>query len=73
MIVEGQVLKDERTLRRLETLVDSVFALVIVLFVLDFPRPDGLSGIQFGDFMSAQLQTILRQPAPVSGDEHDDS
>jgi uncharacterized membrane protein len=51
---------DERTLRRLETLLDSVFALVLVLVVLDLPRPEGLETADLGAFVSTQAQGILQ-------------
>jgi uncharacterized membrane protein len=60
MSVSSQAAKDERSLGRLETLVDSVFALVLVLFVLDFPRPDSLSTMDLGEFLAVQVQTILQ-------------
>jgi len=49
-----------RTLRRLETLLDSVFALVLVLVVLDLPRPAGLETSDLGEFFAAQAQSILQ-------------
>jgi uncharacterized membrane protein len=46
-------------LGRLETLVDSVFALVLVVLVADFPRPDDLQMMDAGTFLSANFDTLI--------------
>jgi uncharacterized membrane protein len=46
-------------LRRLETLVDSVFALVLVILVADFPRPDDSQLSDVGAFLSANVGTLI--------------
>jgi uncharacterized membrane protein len=52
------VTRGERTLGRLETLIDGVFAIVIVLLVLDFPRPAEGELIDLSEFFSAHLKHI---------------
>jgi uncharacterized membrane protein len=46
-------------LGRLETLVDSVFALVLVVLVVDFPRPDDIQIRDAGAFLSANVDTLI--------------
>jgi uncharacterized membrane protein len=48
----------KRELGRLETLIDSVFALVIVLIAFDIPRPDDLGIDDFGQFLKQQTTAI---------------
>ncbi|MGI9219437.1 MAG: TMEM175 family protein [Woeseiaceae bacterium] len=48
----------KRELGRLETLIDSVFALVIVLIAFDIPRPDELGIDDFGQFLKHQAMAI---------------
>lgn len=45
----------KRELRRLETLIDSVFALVIVFITFDIPRPDGLTTENVAQFVTEQM------------------
>ena len=41
----GQLQRESRELRRLESLIDMVFAIVIVLMVFDLPDPDEPGGL----------------------------
>ena len=54
----AQIERYKRELRRLETLIDSVFALVIVLIAFDIPRPDDLGIDDFGEFLKQQVLAI---------------
>ena len=54
----AQMERYKRELGRLETLIDSVFALVIVLIAFDIPRPDDLGMADFGQFLKQQTAAI---------------
>jgi uncharacterized membrane protein len=54
----GELQRYKRELRRLETLIDSVFALVIVLIAFDIPRPDDVGVENIGVFIADQLMAI---------------
>jgi uncharacterized membrane protein len=45
----------KRELKRLETLIDSVFALVIVFIAFDIPRPDDVGSGDIGQFVADQM------------------
>ena len=47
--------RNKRQLGRLETLIDSVFALVIVLIAFDIPRPDVVGTGDIGQFIVGQM------------------
>ena len=49
----------KRELRRLETLIDSVFALVIVLIAIDMPTPDDISPDNVWQFFTQQATAII--------------
>ena len=51
----AQLQRYVRELGRLETLIDSVFALVIVLIAFDIPRPDDVGTIDIGLFIKQQV------------------
>jgi uncharacterized membrane protein len=54
----AQVERYKRELGRLETLIDSVFALVIVLIAFDIPRPDDVGTEDVVRFFSEQAMAI---------------
>jgi uncharacterized membrane protein len=51
----AEVQRYKRELRRLETLIDCVFALVIVLITFDIPRPDDFGTDDIGHFVAEQM------------------
>jgi uncharacterized membrane protein len=63
----GQLQVQGKQLRRLETLIDTVFAIVIVVIVLDLPAPDesiafdlaGFVAFRFNSMMVALLGVII--------------
>jgi len=57
----AQVERDKQRFQRLQTLIDSVFALVIVLIAFDIPRPDEVATAGFGPFLKQQLTGIVTQ------------
>jgi len=57
-ISAAELQRYKRELRRLETLIDSVFALVIVLIAFDIPRPDDVGTEDLGVFITDQLMAI---------------
>lgn len=54
----AEVERYKRELRRLEHLIDGVFALVIVLIAFDMPRPDDIGTEDFGLFLKQQAMAI---------------
>jgi uncharacterized membrane protein len=50
---------NRRTLRRLENLLDGVFALSLVLLAMNFPTPDSMRSVGLADFIEAQLSGIV--------------
>lgn len=50
--------RNKRALKRLETLTDSVFALVIVLIAFDIPRPDDVGTANIGLFLKQQTMAF---------------
>jgi len=54
-ITEAKVQRYKRELTRLETLIDSVFALVIVFIAFDIPRPDDVGTDDVGRFVTEQM------------------
>lgn len=59
MISPAMIERYKRELRRLETLIDSVFALVIVLIAFDIPMPDEIGTDNIGQFLTQQATAIL--------------
>ena len=55
----GQLQRDRRSLRRLETLVDCVFALVIVLVTLDLPEPPDSETFVFADYVVNRIEALV--------------
>jgi uncharacterized membrane protein len=55
----GQLQRETRELRRLETLIDSVFALVIVLIVFDLPEPDDAITFELADYIAFGLDSLV--------------
>jgi uncharacterized membrane protein len=54
----ARVERYKRELGRLETLTDSVFAVVIVLIAFDIPRPEAIGAVDFGLFLKEQTLAI---------------
>jgi uncharacterized membrane protein len=48
--------RESRELRRLETLIDTVFALVIILIVFNEPRPEQSASVDFLGFIQDRAQ-----------------
>jgi uncharacterized membrane protein len=55
----GQVQRETRELRRLETLIDVVFALVIVVIVFDLPEPDDTTVFDLADFIAFRVESLI--------------
>jgi uncharacterized membrane protein len=55
----GQLQREGRELRRLETLIDTVFALVIVVIVFDLPEPDESMVFDLAGFVAFQLESLI--------------
>lgn len=55
----GQLQRESKELHRLETLVDTVFALVIVMIVFDLPEPDGSAAFDLASFIAYRLESLL--------------
>jgi uncharacterized membrane protein len=55
----GQLQREGRELRRLETLIDTVFAIVIVVIVLDLPAPDESIAFDLAGFVAFQLNSLI--------------
>ncbi len=51
-------LREVRQLRRLETLIDCVFALVIILNVFDLPMPEDTAHLDVTEFIIDSIETI---------------
>jgi len=54
----GQLQREKRQLRRLESLTDGVFALVIVLVTLDLPPPAKDTAFNLADFLASRSQEL---------------
>jgi uncharacterized membrane protein len=55
----GQLQRQGRELRRLETLIDTVFAIVIVVIVLDLPAPDESIAFDLASFVAFRIQSLV--------------
>jgi len=55
----GQLQREERELSRLGTLIDSVFAIVIVVMVLDLPNPDESMALDLVSFIGFKFQSLV--------------
>ena len=55
----GQLQREGRELRRLETLVDAVFAIVIVVMVFDLPEPDESMALDLASFVAFRLESLI--------------
>jgi uncharacterized membrane protein len=54
----GKTQRESRQLRRLETLIDGVFALVIVLIAVDIPLPAEDAGFELVAFLTSSLSAF---------------
>jgi len=54
----GQLQREKRELRRLESLTDGVFALVIVLVTLDLPPPADDAPFELARFLTSRFQEL---------------
>ena len=55
----GQLQREGRELRRLETLVDAVFAIVIVAMVFDLPEPDESMALDLASFVAFRVESLI--------------
>ncbi len=55
----GQLQREGRQLHRLETLIDTVFALVIVIMVFDLPDPDDSIAFDLGSFVAFRVDSLM--------------
>jgi len=55
----GAMQREKRELRRLESLTDGVFALVIVLVTLDLPPPAKDTAFNLANFLASRFQELL--------------
>jgi uncharacterized membrane protein len=55
----GQLQRQGRQLRRLESLIDTVFAIVIVVIVLDLPAPDESIAFDLANFVAFRVNSLL--------------
>lgn len=55
----GERQRGSRELRRLETLIDSVFALVIVLIVFDLPEPDEAAVFDLAAYVVNRVESLV--------------
>jgi uncharacterized membrane protein len=55
----GQLQRDGRQLRRLESLIDTVFALVIVMMVFDLPDPDDSVAFDLASYVAYRVDSLL--------------
>jgi uncharacterized membrane protein len=55
----AQLQREKRQLRRLETLIDCVFALVIVLITMDFPRPAEDVAFELVPYLTSSLSSFV--------------
>jgi uncharacterized membrane protein len=54
----GQLQREARELRRLETLIDTVFAIVIVVIVIDLPAPEKSAAFDLASFVVFRLNSL---------------
>ncbi len=55
----GQLQVQGRQLQRLETLIDTVFAIVIVVIVIDLPAPDESIAFDLASFVMFQVNSLV--------------
>ncbi len=55
----GQLQREGRELRRLESLIDMVFAIVIVVIVLDLPAPEESAAFDLASFVVFRLNSLV--------------
>ena len=55
----GQLQREGRELRRLETLIDTVFAIVIVVIVIDLPAPDESAAFDLARFVAFRANSLV--------------
>lgn len=55
----GQLQREARELRRLETLIDTVFAIVIVVIVIDLPTPDESVAFDLANFIAYRVNSLV--------------
>jgi len=55
----GQLQRESKELRRLEMLIDTVFALVIVMIVFDLPEPDESVAFDLASFVAFRFESLL--------------
>jgi len=55
----GQLQREGRELLRLGTLIDSVFAIVIVVMVLDLPDPDESIAFDLASFIAFKVESLI--------------
>jgi uncharacterized membrane protein len=55
----GQLQREGRELGRLESLIDTVFAVVIVVMVLDLPDPDESIVFDLGSFVAFRVESLI--------------
>jgi len=55
----GQLEREGRQLHRLESLIDTVFALVIVIMVFDLPDPDDSMVFDLGTFIAFRVDSLV--------------
>jgi uncharacterized membrane protein len=55
----GQLQRQGRELRRLESLIDTVFAIVIVVIVLDLPEPDESIAFDLASFVAFRVESLI--------------
>jgi uncharacterized membrane protein len=55
----GQQQRDSRQLQRLESLIDTVFALVIVMMVFDLPDADDSVVFDLGSFVAFRVDSLI--------------
>ena len=55
----GQLQREGRELRRLETLIDTVFAVVIVVIVIDLPAPDESVAFDLASFIAFRVNSLI--------------
>ncbi len=58
-VSSGQLQRDSRQLHRLESLIDVVFALVIVVMVFDLPDPDVSIEFDLASFVAFRVEALL--------------
>ena len=55
----GQLQREGKELRRLESLIDTVFAIVIVGIVLDLPEPDESIAFELASFVAFRVESLV--------------